>query len=103
MCNTLGNFAVHPQAGLVFIHFDRGAILSLSGDVDLEWDIPGTQAVTTGTRRFWRFRVAAWRQSALSRRPRWEYIDSSPMNPEVGNPLDSTGHPRAAGAHRTST
>ncbi len=38
--NTLGNFAVNPFAGLVFIDFDSGELLQLSGDVEIMLDSP---------------------------------------------------------------
>lgn len=83
MYNTLGNFAVHPRAGIAFIDFNGGSVLSLTGNVTLEWDASGSEELTTGTCRFWRFNVEAWRHAGLTLRPRWEYVDASPFNPAV--------------------
>lgn len=33
--NTLGNFLTYPKAGLVFVDFDQGDLLQLTGDVEL--------------------------------------------------------------------
>jgi predicted pyridoxine 5'-phosphate oxidase superfamily flavin-nucleotide-binding protein len=38
MFNTLGNLAVNPRAGLLFIDFDRGRTLQLTGDAVIDWD-----------------------------------------------------------------
>jgi uncharacterized protein len=37
MFNTLGNLAVYPHAGLLFIDFDSGRTLQLSGDASIDW------------------------------------------------------------------
>ena len=62
--NTLGNLAVHPAGGLLFVDFHRGATLQLSGtaEIDLDTDDPATG----GTRRAWTFAITAWRRSALA-------------------------------------
>lgn len=38
MFNTLGNVMVNPQAGLLFIDFDGGRTLQLSGSASIDWD-----------------------------------------------------------------
>jgi uncharacterized protein len=38
MFNTLGNLTVNPQAGLLFIDFDSGRTLQLSGRASIDWD-----------------------------------------------------------------
>jgi uncharacterized protein len=37
MFNTLGNLAVNPHAGLLFIDFDSGATLQLTGRASIDW------------------------------------------------------------------
>ena len=37
MFNTLGNLTVNPQAGLLFIDFDNGRTLQLSGRASIDW------------------------------------------------------------------
>jgi hypothetical protein len=34
--NTLGNLSLYPHAGLLFLDFERGALLALSADVAIE-------------------------------------------------------------------
>ncbi|MEL6524516.1 MAG: pyridoxamine 5'-phosphate oxidase family protein [Chloroflexota bacterium] len=38
MFNTLGNIAANPKAGLVFIDFESGSSLQLSGEATIIWD-----------------------------------------------------------------
>ena len=40
MFNTLGNLAVNPRAGLLFMDFESGAALLLSGEAAIIWDGP---------------------------------------------------------------
>ncbi|MEP7242448.1 MAG: pyridoxamine 5'-phosphate oxidase family protein [Gammaproteobacteria bacterium] len=52
--NTLGNMLVNPKAGLVFIDFDTGDLLQLSGDAEVVLDSPEIP-VFEGAERLWRF------------------------------------------------
>lgn len=36
--NTLGNIALNPVAGLLFIDFERGDVLSVTGSAEIVWD-----------------------------------------------------------------
>jgi predicted pyridoxine 5'-phosphate oxidase superfamily flavin-nucleotide-binding protein len=54
--NTFGNIAVNPRAGLLFIDFDRGDLLSLTGEARVEWEGPEIEAFA-GAQRLLRFRV----------------------------------------------
>jgi hypothetical protein len=38
MFNTLGNLAINPAAGLLFIDFDTGRTLQLTGRASIDWD-----------------------------------------------------------------
>jgi predicted pyridoxine 5'-phosphate oxidase superfamily flavin-nucleotide-binding protein len=38
MFNTLGNIVVNPKAGLLFIDFDGGRTLQLSGSASIDWE-----------------------------------------------------------------
>jgi len=85
MFNTLGNFSVHPFAGLLFIDFHNGKLLQLSGRVRILWDNDDPQKTSGGTRRFWQFETKEWREFALPENINWEFIDYSPYNPETIN------------------
>ncbi|MEO0993346.1 MAG: pyridoxamine 5'-phosphate oxidase family protein [Pseudomonadota bacterium] len=59
--NTLGNFALVPRAGLLFLDFERGDALMLTGRVDILWDGPEVAAMP-GAQRAWRVTVEAGRR-----------------------------------------
>ncbi|HET6307514.1 MAG TPA: pyridoxamine 5'-phosphate oxidase family protein [Rhodopila sp.] len=52
--NTLGNFLVNPRAGLVFVDFEQGALLQLTGTAEVVLDSPDIAAFA-GAQRLWRF------------------------------------------------
>jgi len=86
MFNTLGNLTVALRAGLLFVDFEGGRTLQLTGAVEIRWN--GTEALarTGGTGRLWRFHVAGWRAARPPARLRWEYLDASPFNPVPAEP-----------------
>lgn len=52
--NTLGNLALDPRAGLLFIDFERGDLLQLTGRATIDWDPPDPREFP-GARRLLRF------------------------------------------------
>jgi predicted pyridoxine 5'-phosphate oxidase superfamily flavin-nucleotide-binding protein len=54
--NTLGNLAVHPRAGLLFIDFDNGDLLHLAVTAEIVWNGPEVEAFE-GAERLMRFHV----------------------------------------------
>jgi predicted pyridoxine 5'-phosphate oxidase superfamily flavin-nucleotide-binding protein len=81
MYNTLGNFAVHPRAGLTFVDFDHGRQLQLTGDVELRFDVEAELQLTGGTGRWWAFRPRRWIASSWNQPLAWKYVDASRFNP----------------------
>jgi uncharacterized protein len=81
MYNTLGNFAVHPRAGLTFVDFDHGRQLQLTGDVELRFDVESELQLTGGTGRWWAFRPRRWIASSWNLPLAWKYVDASRFNP----------------------
>lgn len=79
--NTLGNLIVNPAAGLVFLDFETGATLQLTGKAEIDWEGEDTDGPTGGTKRFWTFTVDEWVQSAMPVKMDSELIDYSPFNP----------------------
>lgn len=65
--NTLGNFLVNPKAGLVFVDFATGDLLSLTGTVELLWDDHEEVTAFNGAQRGWRFMLdhGVWLDDAL--------------------------------------
>jgi predicted pyridoxine 5'-phosphate oxidase superfamily flavin-nucleotide-binding protein len=49
--NSLGNLAVDPEASLLFLDFETGRTLQLSGAAEIEWDAPGRPGDDGGTGR----------------------------------------------------
>jgi ferredoxin-NADP reductase/predicted pyridoxine 5'-phosphate oxidase superfamily flavin-nucleotide-binding protein len=54
--NTIGNLTLDPRAGLLFIDFDSGDLLSLTATASLQWDGPEVQAFA-GAERLIRFHI----------------------------------------------
>lgn len=54
--NTLGNLSLDPRAGLLFVDFERGNLLQLTGRAFIEWDHPDV-ALYPGARRLMRFEL----------------------------------------------
>lgn len=81
MFGTLGNFAVNPRAGLVFIDFETSRQLHLTGAVMLDLSGGPRDHKTGGTGRWWRFTAHKWIVSPLNHTVAWTFIDASPFNP----------------------
>jgi len=54
--NTLGNFQENPKAGLLFIDFDRGHLLTMTGRVHILWDSPEISQFESAN-RLWKFEL----------------------------------------------
>jgi uncharacterized protein len=81
--NTLGNLAVNPRAGLLFVDFDNGDLLYLAVEADIIWDGPALRAFE-GAQRLLRFRVKRMRRLEAALPLRWGPSEQSPV-------LQSTG------------
>lgn len=81
--NTIGNLAADGRAGLLFIDFERGDLLHLSGTAGTDWDGLDIARVV-GAKRVMRFRTErhVFRPGALPLR--WRLKEASPH-------LDGTG------------
>ncbi|MEW9702778.1 pyridoxamine 5'-phosphate oxidase family protein [Paenibacillus sp. SI8] len=81
MFNTLGNLDGYPQAGLVFLDFETGSMLQLSGTVEVEW---GTTAINgiIGAERMVRFHVEQSRFTLSEMPLNWTFVSYSPANPK---------------------
>jgi len=54
--NTLGNFLVNDAAGLLFIDFETGDIITLTGNAEILWD-DESQKNFQGAERLWQFKL----------------------------------------------
>ncbi|MFQ4138275.1 pyridoxamine 5'-phosphate oxidase family protein [Nodosilinea sp. PGN35] len=81
--NTFGNLELNPRAGLVFIDFDRGDLLYLTGTAKVIWDGPEIAAYE-GAERLLRFSVSHGYRVSGSLPLTWSAPEFSPF-------LDNTG------------
>ena len=80
MFNTLGNIAANPHAGLLFIDFERGATLQLTGTPQIDWS--ATPAASfAGAERAIRYRVEQVIEARGVTSLRWRLEEPSPHNP----------------------
>lgn len=75
--NTLGNFLLNPRAGLVFVDFDQGDLLHVTGRTEIIFDGDEVRSFE-GAERLWRLHVAqrVFRRGALPMR--WRFGTASP-------------------------
>jgi predicted pyridoxine 5'-phosphate oxidase superfamily flavin-nucleotide-binding protein len=81
MFNTLGNLAINPTAGLLFIDFAGNETLQLTGTTAIDLDVDDCRSDTGGTGRAWTFTPTNWRRAPLAAKVRAEFLDFSPHNP----------------------
>ncbi|WP_437597863.1 pyridoxamine 5'-phosphate oxidase family protein [Sorangium sp. So ce590] len=82
--NTFGNLALDPRAGLLFVDFASGGVLSLTGEAEVLWDGPELSAFA-GAQRLLRFRVAegVFREDAVPLR--WSAPVAAPQLAATGS------------------
>lgn len=81
--NTLGNFTVNPNAGLVFVDFEEGTTLQVIGKAKILWDEEDLKNKTGGTKRFWEIKIEHFLQIQKAHEQSWEFLDYSPHNPKT--------------------
>jgi len=73
---TLGNIALNPRAGLLFIDFERGDLLTLTGRAEIVWE--GAElAAFDGAERAWRFHLDTGLRLRDALPLRWAFRDYS--------------------------
>ncbi|MDH6113851.1 putative pyridoxine 5'-phosphate oxidase superfamily flavin-nucleotide-binding protein [Kitasatospora sp. MAP12-15] len=80
MFNTLGNLAVHPAAGLLFVDWRTGTTLQLTGTARTDWDEQRAAAVP-GAERLVEFTVTAVVETPGASPLRWDEPEFSRFNP----------------------
>ncbi|MBD1914848.1 MULTISPECIES: pyridoxamine 5'-phosphate oxidase family protein [Cyanophyceae] len=81
--NTFGNLELNPRAGLVFIDFDRGDLLYLSGTAEVIWDGPEIVAYE-GAERLLRFYIKQGYRVEGSLPLAWSTPEVSPFLNDTG-------------------
>ena len=82
--NTLGNLLVNPRAGLLFIDFDSGDLLQVSGRTEIVFDGPEVAAFQ-GAERLWRVHVEALVRHEAALTLRWRLREFSPNSLLTGS------------------
>lgn len=80
MFQTLGNIEANSRAGLLFIDFERGATLQLTGAARIIWDADRA-AEFNGAERVVEFEVEEALERAGATDLRWRLVEYSPFNP----------------------
>jgi ferredoxin-NADP reductase/predicted pyridoxine 5'-phosphate oxidase superfamily flavin-nucleotide-binding protein len=82
--NTLGNFLLNPRAGLVFIDFESGDVLQVSGHTEIMLEGPEIAAFQ-GAERLWKLTVerVVRRHAVLALR--WQFEGFSPNSLMTGS------------------
>lgn len=75
--NTFGNFLENPKAGLLFIDFERGDMLTLTGHVEVLWESKDL-AFFEGAQRLWKFHIHQGRRINHGLPLRWKLKEYSP-------------------------
>ncbi|MGX1182928.1 ferredoxin-NADP reductase/predicted pyridoxine 5'-phosphate oxidase superfamily flavin-nucleotide-binding protein [Pseudomonas sp. F-14 TE3623] len=77
--NTLGNLLINPRAGLLFIDFDSGDLLQLSGRTQIILEGPQVEAFQ-GAERLWTFEVERVVRRPAALALRWRFDGVSPTS-----------------------
>ena len=77
---SLGNAAVHPHAGLLFVNGETGSTLQLTGSLEIDWS-PEAAASIPGAERVLRFSIDQVVERPGAIPLRWTRGQSSPFNP----------------------
>ena len=80
MFMSLGNVAVHPFAGLLFVDFETGDVLQLTGRAAIDWDAAHA-ATVPGAERLVTFDVDEMIAAPAASPLRWRLVEASPTNP----------------------
>ena len=82
--NTFGNIEVNPRAGLLFIDFDQGNLLYLTGQAEVIWDGDSEIALYAGAERLLKFSLDRGIYVEGSLPLRWSASEQSPFLKNTG-------------------
>ena len=92
--NTLGNFHENPKAGLLFVDFENGHLLTLTGSVEVLWDSDETQHFA-GAERLWKFHLDHGRYQKHVLPLRWQLNEYSANTLLTGTWPEAEAHKHA--------
>lgn len=84
MFNTLGNIHLNPSTGLLFLDFEQGTTLQLTGKAEILWDTEAKKEFV-GAERVIQFQVHQVLEVSNATSLRWNFVDYSPYNPGIRN------------------
>jgi hypothetical protein len=90
MFQTLGNISTQPEAGLLFVDFEAGRTLHLTGRAEVLWD-EAARPYAPDTGRAVRFEIGAVRELTVRAIPHAELVEYSPANPPIVHPAPAGG------------
>ncbi|MFT4769434.1 MAG: ferredoxin-NADP reductase [Glaciecola sp.] len=82
--NTLGNIELTGRAGLMFIDFDSGDLLYLTGRATIIWESEDIEAFA-GAQRFVRIEPTQWRRVSKSLPLRFHFDSYAPLLEQLGS------------------
>lgn len=80
MFQTLGNLQLNPRAGVLFVDFERGTTLQLSGTARVNWDASARRDFV-GAERVVEFSLEEVVATLNATNWRWQLLEASPFNP----------------------
>ena len=83
--NTLGNILVNPKAGLVFIDFENGDIVQLTGAARLLWEPTPETSTFEGAQRAWQFELHSGVRLREASPLTWQFGEYSPRTLATGD------------------
>lgn len=78
--NTLGNIQFNPRTGLLFVDFENGRTLQLTGSARINWE-ESARASFPGAQRLLEFEMDEVRETENGARLRFDFRTYSPFNP----------------------
>jgi len=84
MFQTLGNLTINPRAGLLFVDWETGSTLQLTGRAQIVWDAQAL-APRPGAERVVEVTVGAVREHQRALPGRWRLIEPYRRNPPVNS------------------
>ncbi len=80
MFNTLGNISVNPGASLLFIDFQNGSTIQLTGEANIIWDDDRVEEFA-GAERIVEFEICGVVHTSDALPLQWQFLNYSPFNP----------------------
>ncbi|MCI0605928.1 pyridoxamine 5'-phosphate oxidase family protein, partial [bacterium] len=80
MFNTLGNITVNPNAGLLFLDFEKGNTLQLTGKAQVIWEEERI-AEFAGAERLVEYEIEQVIEITAATNLSWRFLSYSPSNP----------------------